>query len=119
LERGHVDYAVEGVTQERVGKVFRGHVDLVRHGGLVFPVEVELRFEDGTIRRIAWDGRISPFRLPFESESPLVAAAVDPDHRVLLDENLFNNVFRTSPPRAGLSAQLSFWSSLFVHGVSP
>jgi len=119
LERGFVDYAVEGIAQERTGPGFRGHVELVRRGGLVFPVEVELRFEDGTTRRVSWDGEVSPHRLAFESESPLVAAAVDPDHRVLLDENLFDNVFRTSPPRGGLFAHLAFWASLLVHGVAP
>ena len=118
LERGFVDYAIENIAQERIGNVYRGHVEATRHGGLVFPVEVELRFDDGTRERIAWDGQDSPFRIPFEHPSALIEAHVDPDRRVLLDENLFNNSFRMSP-RRGLFAQLSFWGSLFVHGVAP
>lgn len=119
LERGFVDYAVAGIVQERFGEAYQGHVELIRRGGLVFPVEIELRFEDGTIERARWDGAPPTFRLSFQGKSPLVAATVDPDHRVLLDENLFDNVFHTSPRPGGLFAQLSFWASLLVHGVSP
>jgi len=68
-----------------------GDVLLRRRGALRFPVDVELHGEDGTIQRIRWEAREPAERLPYTGKSRLVAVVIDPEHRVLLDENLANN----------------------------
>ncbi len=71
-----------------------GDVLLRRRGALRFPVDVELHEEDGTIQRIRWEAREPAERLVYTGQSRLVAVVIDPEHRILLDENLANNAKR-------------------------
>jgi hypothetical protein len=68
-----------------------GRVTVRRDGTLRIPVEVELVLEDGTRQRRHWDGRSHWIALNYQGSVPLVAARVDPDLRVPLDDNLWNN----------------------------
>ena len=78
-----------------------GDVLLRRRGALRFPVDVELHEEDGTIQRVRWEAREPAERLVYTGKSKLVAVVIDPEHRVLLDENLANNAKRSSPSLLG------------------
>lgn len=119
FERGWVDFIVESATSSAVreprgvfgpprapretpsaqaGASHRGSVVLRRKGTLVLPVDVELVGEDGTVTRGRWSGDEPSFRMPYAGESPLASVVVDPDHRVLVDEDLFNNAWRRERP---------------------
>lgn len=78
------------VEKDKEG-AYDGWVLVTRRGELTFPVEIELVFGDGTSKRIAWDGEGDSTRVPYTHDSPLRAAVVDPDSRVLLDEHPDNN----------------------------
>ncbi|MEM9692842.1 MAG: M1 family metallopeptidase [Myxococcota bacterium] len=88
---------------------FRGDRGVVvqRRGELAFPVEVELVAESGARERVQWDGvpQTVTLRASRLGDARLRAAIVDPDHRVLLDQNLTNNQLRRRPrglaPRLG------------------
>jgi len=119
FERGWVDYAVHEIASspsEAPRGVFgvpsspdaaphanpapwQGHALVRRRGTLTFPVTVELTAEDGTIQRVRWDARESAARIPYSGQSRLVAAVIDPDHRILLDDNLGNNAERRDKGR--------------------
>ncbi len=78
-----------------------GDVLLRRRGALRFPVDVELHEEDGTIQRVRWEARAPAERLPYTGKSRLVAVVIDPEHRILLDENLGNNAKRDGKSTLG------------------
>ncbi len=118
FDRGTVDFSVDGFTSHEdeaskgifgdpdhpatapAGKpdAWRGEVLVRRKGTLVFPVDVEMLAQDGTKTRVTWDGKGSSTRLAYSGKSELVNVVVDPEHRVLLDDNLSNNA-RTVRPR--------------------
>ncbi|MEM9291286.1 MAG: M1 family aminopeptidase [Acidobacteriota bacterium] len=75
----------------------RSEVIVRRRGQGTFPVEVELRFEDGSSLRRSWDGQARWQRFVEISASPLVAADVDPDRVLLLDLDATNNQHRVEP----------------------
>jgi hypothetical protein len=136
FERGTVDYVVTAVESARAAEPagefdddagrhliepkppaessgWQSRVVVVRRGSLELPVDVELIDEDGVSQRRHWDGR-GPF-VAFEQRGarPIVAAIVDPERRVLLDDNLLNNATSREPPgvprvteRASYLAQL-------------
>lgn len=79
---------------------FASRAFVYRHGALRVPVDVELRFADGSRQRKRWDGRGRFAAIDAESTSRLVAAVVDPDDRVLLDDDLTNNRAISSGRRA-------------------
>ena len=71
-----------------------------RHGEFIYPVTVELTFDDGTVLRRHWDGRNRWARWTFRGPHKLVSAEVDPDHVMVLDRNRLNNS-RTADPQPG------------------
>ena len=73
--------------------------------------------------RLSWDGRAATARLPYHGTSALRGAVIDPDHTVLLDENLTNN--HGSAADAGRTGarrvleRVTYWAELLVEGLAP
>jgi hypothetical protein len=145
FEKGWVDYAVVEVSCHAVaaprgifdndgtrqtvtetpakGGDFEGWVLVERRGTLRFPVVVELVFADGSRTRVPWDGEDGDVRIPYRGRSKLRAAVVDPDHAVLLDDDLTNN-HGSAPDAENAGAhrvleRASYWAELLVEEVSP
>lgn len=114
FERGSVDYLVRdvqtvasdpraGIFDEASGRRtiprsavrpaarYFGRAVVLRHGTLELPVQIELRLEDGRRERQTWSGEGTRYVVSYEGTSPLVGVTVDPDTRVLLDDDLRNN----------------------------
>jgi len=83
-----------------------------RIGGIRHPVEVELRFDDGSSTRLAWDGADRWKRWRLRTEHKVVEAELDPDHVMVLDVNRLDNSLRAEPAPAASSKILThfiFW----------
>ncbi len=52
---------------------------------------------DGGVTIVTWDGSAERHEIPFAGPSPLTAVVIDPDHRVLLDQDLTNNLRSVEP----------------------
>ncbi|WP_441287532.1 M1 family metallopeptidase [Sorangium sp. KYC3313] len=134
FERAWVDYAVEAFDAwpadgaapapgeagiEAAG--YRGRAVVRRRGSLVLPVDVALHGEDGSVQRARWDARESTAAIPYAGASPLVAVVIDPDHRVLLDEDLANNARRSRPDllAPGVLSRASFAVGLALTLLGP
>lgn len=76
---------------------FEGSALVRRIGELRFPVEVHFVADDGSVQRVVWDAKENAERLPYKGKSKLVAVVIDPEHKVLLDDNLANNARRVTP----------------------
>jgi hypothetical protein len=100
---------------------YRGAVLVRRRGALRFPVDVDLTGADGTVERVRWDAATPSAYLPWHGKSRLAAAVIDPEHRVLLDDDLSNNARRASPARfsGALIDRLTFDAETFFSGVLP
>ncbi len=72
----------------------RGSVVVNRAGSLELPFEVELTFADGDrqLRRLHGEKRM--WRLEFEHDSELVKVHIDPERKLLVDNDLLNNRWR-------------------------
>jgi hypothetical protein len=151
FDKGWVDYAVDGVwteEAERTAGVFdregaRETIDagasdqggwdssvlVRRRGTLSFPVDVELRFADGSTHRERWDAEGEWRRFTWHGASALVSAVVDPDGRLLVDGDPRNNfgaprggarllsVRPTAAPRT--LERVTYWMQLALQTVSP
>ena len=99
---------------------WQGRVIVYRHGSLQLPVDVELRFEDGSRVRKHWDGRARWQAFDSEGKSALVSAVVDPDQKVPLDDDLTNNaVRRGSGSTARLVERALYLSELLEGALGP
>jgi len=145
FDKGWVDFKVEAMSShavrvaagifDRDGKrattpsapgtpgKYEGWVLVSRRGTLHLPLEVELISEDGARTRVPWDGTTDSIRIPYSGTSALRAAVIDPDQRVLLDENAEND-FATAPGHGGGGAprtleRATYWSELVLGAIAP
>lgn len=142
-ERGSVDYLVRevrsapadpraGVFDESSGRRtvarsrtrpptrYAGYAVVFRHGALELPVDVELRFGSGRSERRRWDGAGTRYVVSYDGPEELVGVTVDPERKVLLDDDLTNNAAAVDPagvPR--VLERLIYWCQLLLAGGLP
>jgi hypothetical protein len=71
--------------------VYRSYVWLHRREDFVMPVEVEIKFDNGETIREHWDGTSRWTKFEYEKKAKVVSAEIDPDHKIQIDRNDFNN----------------------------
>jgi hypothetical protein len=94
-DKGRETVQAPAETAKPDGYVGRALVS--RDGALSFPVDVALELDDGSVIRRRHDGRTRWQWMDVEGKSPLRAVEVDPEKKVLLDDNLTNNSRRKKP----------------------
>jgi hypothetical protein len=142
MRRGRVDYLVREIqtTRDRPpGGVFdrqgkrstvtpggakpgrwHGRVVVYRHGDIELPIEIELVDEDGNRKRERWDGQGTHRVIDWQGSAPLAYARLDPDERVLLDDNLMNNgVAREATPPTRTFERAFYLSELALAWLAP
>jgi len=89
-----VDWAKKDPAKEKKGEtVFHSQVTVQRKGSFIFPVTLEVRFDNGEKVREQWDGKDRWKRFEWLKKAKIVSAEIDPEHKVLLDINSFNNSY--------------------------
>ncbi|MBN2193938.1 MAG: M1 family metallopeptidase [Polyangiaceae bacterium] len=68
-----------------------------RHGTLRFPVEIELRFDDGARERQRWDGKGPWIAVERHGPPRLIALQVDPARRIPLDTQRLDDAATIEP----------------------
>jgi hypothetical protein len=119
FERGTIDFEVESASSSEPeapqgvfgdprspdatpaladGPRYRGSAILRRRGTMVLPVDVDLVSEDGRVERRSWDGRDRTYEIHYTGDSPLRAVVLDPELKLLADDDLFDNTWVAEPP---------------------
>jgi hypothetical protein len=80
-------------TKEDKNTLYRSTVWLHRKDDFVMPVEVEIRFSNGEKVRERWDGQSRWTKFSYEKKAKVISAEIDPDHKILIDRNNFNNSY--------------------------
>ena len=143
FERGTVDYLVRDISNAPVTSAagvfdgpsgrenkkpeashanseFTSRAVVFRHGSLQLPVDIALAFEDGTKQMRHWDGVGSSFEVTNSGPSRLVSIDIDPDERVLLEDDRSNNWFSTAGAAAPRCLdQLLFAAQTAFGALSP
>jgi hypothetical protein len=144
FDRGWVDYELTGISNmrateptgvfDRDGKretvtkgadqgEYEGWVLVTRRGNLPFPVDVDLILAGDKRERRSWDGVADAVRIPYRGPSALVGAIVDPEHKILIDENMTNNhAVALGEKHAGtprVFERLAYWTELLLDALVP
>jgi hypothetical protein len=99
---------------------WHGRVVVYRHGDIELPVDIELVDEDGNRTRQRWDGQGTHRVVDWRGDAPLAYATVDPEHRVLLDDDLMNNgAARATTPAARTFERALYFSELSLAWFAP
>jgi hypothetical protein len=93
--------------------VYRSFVWLQRKGEFVMPVDVEIVFRDGDDHlekvREHWDGVNRWTKFVYEKKAKVVSAEIDPDHKVQIDGNDFNNSKTVEPNGKPARKLTNYW----------
>jgi hypothetical protein len=85
--------------QERDDDRWLVEVRLARRGEFVGPVDVELRWSDGTVERRSWDSETRSVRWRLESTARLEEVLIDPDVVWALETNRADNYWCARPAK--------------------
>src|SRR6478735_8908176 len=96
---------------------YASRVVVYRHGTLQLPVEIELGFEDGTKQRRRWDGSEFTFNVDNIGPSRLVSVNVDPEQRILLDDDRSNNWLTTENASAPHCRERALYAAQILLGA--
>src|SRR5271165_6586812 len=127
------DYAVERAdstptdwynddAEETPGKTtYETQIILQRKGDFVFPVEAEIKFDNGEKTRVRWDGKDRWVRYVYYKKAKVESVELDPDHKITLDRNYLNNSYTTGEQRGGTTKIATYWLFLtqyLAHALS-
>jgi len=113
------------VTESEAGDTGSWQCEVVvQNPGVVHvPVDVELRFADGSAERVRWEVRGDSHweRFPIERSSRLVDVRLDPDHKIALDSPVLHERRLDGDGAASLraSARMASWTQLVMQLVGP
>ena len=88
---------------------YRTVVSLHRKGDFILPVTVEIKFDDGSTIHETWDGDDRWTRYTYVKKAQLVSAEIDPQHRIWLDLNYFNNSYVVANHGVASMKISSYW----------
>lgn len=90
------DWFAKPLPPEKKGKtVYDTQVIVHRKGNFIYPITLEVKFDNGETVREQWDGKDRWHRFTWQKKAKLMSAEIDPDHQVTLDLNQFDNSYRT------------------------
>ena len=100
--------------EEKKGETeYETQIVLHRKGDFVFPVEAEIKFDNGESTRVRWDGRDRWVRYVYVKKAEVESVQIDPDYRVTMDRDYLNNS-DTDEARHLAVAKLSVYWQFFT-----
>ncbi len=117
-----LDYEVLKVSSYPVdwyheqGKEKRGQTEYVsnlwihRKNDFVFPVELDVKFDNGEKIREHWDGQDRWVRYTYQKRTRVQSVEIDPEHHVEFDRNNFNNSYVVKAVTAPGRKLVNYWT---------
>jgi hypothetical protein len=97
--------------KEKKGEtLYESRVLLHRKGDFIFPVDVEIRFDNDERVRAHWDGQDRWARFSYQKKAKIASAEIDPDHKIELDRDNFNNSRTLAPNKASARKLANYWT---------
>ena len=99
----------EKKNKEKDDTVYQSYVSLHRKDDFRMPVEVEIVFDNGEKIREHWDGQSRWARFSYQKKAKVVSAEIDPDHKIHIDRNHFNNSYVVKPNTKATYKLSNYW----------
>ncbi len=103
----------EEKAREKPGETtYETQVILQRKGDFVFPVEAEIKFDNGESLREHWDGKDRWVRFVYHKKAQIASVELDPDHKITLDGNYLNNSYVATAQHGAIHKIAAYWMFL-------
>ena len=97
--------------EEKKGETeYETQVVLHRKGEFVFPVDAEIKFDNGETDRVRWDGRDRWVRYVYTKKAQVVSVQIDPDYRVTMDRDYLNNSDTDPAHHLAVAKFTTYWT---------
>jgi len=94
------------------GMLYQTYVTVHRKGDFVMPIDIEVRFVNGEKAREHWEGQARWTRFGYQKKTKVESVEIDPDHKIHIDRDNFNNSFVREPNSKPTQKLSNYW--LFV-----
>ena len=91
-------------------RLYRTYVTVHRKGDFIFPIDIKITFDDNGSVLEHWDGRHRWVRYSYDRTARLASAEIDPQQKVWLDRNFFNNSRTISGDDRAVHKLLNIWA---------
>ncbi len=122
MERGTLNLTVRSAASRAIGDGRHlVEIELGRAGTIMLPVDIDVVDEGGEVYRLSWDGMAAGVALSLETSAPVARVVVDPELRVLCDDDLSDNAWSARGPSAAgrILGASSFVARALLAGVTP
>ncbi len=107
-----VDWYKENFKEKEGATEYVSNVWIHRKEDFIFPVDVEIKFNNGEKVREHWDGQGRWVRYSYQKKAKLESAEVDPDHKIQFDRNEFNNSKTMEANGAPARKLANYWTCI-------
>ena len=112
-ESVRLDWANEDAADEQKGVTpYQTNILLQRLGDFIFPVTVEIKFDNGETVREKWDGVDRWKRFVYSKKAQMLSVEIDPDHQITMDRDYLNNSIATEAHRGAIMKISTHWTFL-------
>jgi Peptidase family M1 domain len=91
VESVPVDWYQEKHEEKKGQTAYHSTVWINRKGDFIFPIDVDIHFDNGESVREHWDAQDRWVRYEFEKKAKVESLVIDPEHKIQLDRDNFNN----------------------------
>jgi hypothetical protein len=106
------DWYKKDLKKKKGETVYESTVMIHRRGDFVFPVDIEVKFDNGEKVREQWDGQDRWAKFHYVKKAKVDSVEVDPDHLIHLDRDNFNNSRMAKPKVAPAHKLTNYWTFL-------
>ena len=107
-----VEWYKENLKEKKGDTEYISNVWIHRRGEFIIPVDIEIKFDNGDKVREHWDAQDRWVRFAYQKKAKLESVEVDPDRRIQLDRNNFNNS-RTAEAKGAPARKLTnYWQCI-------
>jgi hypothetical protein len=108
-----VDWYKEDLKEKRGETEYTDNVWIRRRGEFIIPIDVEVKFDNGSKVREHWDGQDRWVRYTYQKKAKIESVEIDPDHKIQFDRNNFDNS-RTAEANGAPARKLAnYWTCLW------
>jgi hypothetical protein len=107
-----VDWYKENLKEKKGETEYIDNVWIHGKGEFVIPIDVEVRFDNGSKVGEHWDGRDRWVRYTYQKKAKIESVEVDPDHKIQFDRNNFNNSRTAEANTAPARKLTNYWTCI-------
>ncbi|HZR56122.1 MAG TPA: M1 family metallopeptidase [Terriglobales bacterium] len=105
-----VDWYKKEFKEKKGETEYESNVWIHRKDDFIFPIDIEVKFDNGEKVRERWNGQSRWIRYSYQKKAKLESVEIDPDSKILLDRNNFNNSHTDKANSAPVRKLANYWT---------